>query len=196
MCRSRAMPGCLRVFFDGALAPKKTSRVHGTIQRTTRMLVFVARPDAFVELGHSSPPLPFSVRRVNAITSSTSRPAGAGISERSFAHPQQRFRHHCEVNVPDLRLRFHATNFRESVRLPTPSLRSVSRPIRGEILARSPFSAPICGALAVSPASTPLRVFSKPSGSKRSTGSTTRSSSPETPDGLSPKLKTRCAPLD
>jgi hypothetical protein len=160
------------------------------------MLVFVARPDAFVELGHSSPPLPFSVRRVNAITSSTSRPAGAGISERSFARPQQRFRHHCEVNVPDLRLRFHATNSRESVPLSTPPLRSVSRPIQGEILAKSPFPAPICGALAASPASTPLRVLFKPSGSKRSTGSATRSPSPETPDCLLPRLKTRFVPFD
>ena len=74
---------------------------------------------------------------------STSHPAGAGISERSFARPQQRFRHHCEVNVPDLRLRFHATNSRESVRLSTPPLRSVSRPIQGGIFAKSPFPAPI-----------------------------------------------------
>jgi hypothetical protein len=140
-------------------ATKKTSRIHGTIQRTTRMLVFVARPDALVEFGHSSPPLPFSLRRVNAVTSSTSHPAGAGISERSFARPQQRFRHHCGVNAPDLRLRFHTTNSRESVRLSTPPLRSVSRPTQGEILAKSPFPAPICGALAASPASTPLRAF-------------------------------------
>ena len=33
------------------------------------MLVFVARPDALVEFGHCSPPLPFSLRRVNAVTS-------------------------------------------------------------------------------------------------------------------------------
>ncbi len=33
------------------------------------MLVFVARPDALIEFGHCSPPLPFSLRRVNAVTS-------------------------------------------------------------------------------------------------------------------------------
>ena len=33
------------------------------------MLVFVARPDAPVEFSHCSPSLPFSLRRVNAVTS-------------------------------------------------------------------------------------------------------------------------------
>ena len=99
-------------------------------------------------------------------------PAGAGISIRPFARSQRRFRHHCEVYVPGLYLRFHTENPRESVRFPAPPLRSVSRPNRGDLNTRNPFSAPISSAPDPSPASTPLRVFfRKPSGSKRSTGS-------------------------
>jgi len=102
----------------------------------------------------------------------TQHPAGTGISIWSFARSQRRFRHHCEVNVPDLYLRFHVEYPRESVRSLTPSLRSVSRPNRGEINARNPFFAPISNAPDLSPVSTPLEVFlRKPSGSKRSTGS-------------------------
>jgi hypothetical protein len=84
-------------------------------------------------------------RRLSACVGSGQQPhqtshlAGAGISERPFTRPQRRFRHHCEVDVPGLRLRFHTTNRRESVPLPAPSLRSVSKPTRGEILAGSPF---------------------------------------------------------
>jgi len=60
-----------------------------------------------------------------------SDPAGAGVSERPFTRPQQRFRHHYEVNVPDLRLPRRTAHLSESVRSPAPSLHSVSRPIRG-----------------------------------------------------------------
>jgi len=44
------------------------ARVHTTTQRTTRMLVFVVRPDALNKIGHRSPSPPFSLRRVTAIT--------------------------------------------------------------------------------------------------------------------------------
>jgi len=37
-----------------------------------------------------------------------SHPAGAGNSERPFPRLQRRFRYHCKVKGPDLRLRFHA----------------------------------------------------------------------------------------
>lgn len=112
--------------------------------------------------------------------------AGAGNSIRPFARSQRRFRHHCEVKVPGLHLRFPTGNPRESVRLPAPSLRSVSRPNRGDIHARNPLSAPISNVPALSPAPTPLQVlFRKPSGSKRSAGPITGSSSCRTSDCLS-----------
>jgi hypothetical protein len=108
----------------------------------------------------------------------TQHPAGAGISIRPFARSQRRFRHHCEVNVPGLHLRFHVGNPRKPVRSQTPSLRSVSRPNRGDLNARNPFSAPISNIPDLSPVSTPPRVlFRKPSGSKRSTGPISGSSS-------------------
>lgn len=111
-------------------------------------------------------------------------PAGTGISIRPFARSQRRFRHHCEVNVPGLHLRFHIRNPREPVRFLAPSLRSVSRPNRGAINARNPFPAPISNVPESSPASTPLQVlFRKPSGSKRSTGSRFRK--PISPDARS-----------
>jgi hypothetical protein len=98
-------------------------------------------------------------------------PAGTGISIRPFARSQRRFRHHCEVDVPGLHLRFHIGNPRKSVRSLAPSLRPVSRPNRGDINARNPFSAPISNVPDLSPVSTPFQVlFRKPSGSKRSTG--------------------------
>jgi hypothetical protein len=99
-------------------------------------------------------------------------PAGAGISIRPFARSQRRLRHHCEVNVPDLYLQFPIRDYREPVRFRTLPLRSVSRPNRGDVIARNPFSASISDAPDFSPISTPLQVLSrKPSGSKRSTGS-------------------------
>jgi hypothetical protein len=67
------------------------ARVHGTIYRTTRMLVFDVRQDF--------------------------TPTGAGILKRTFARLQQRFRHHCKVIAPALRLRFHERNFRAAFRL-------------------------------------------------------------------------------
>ena len=75
---------------------------------------------------------------------------------------------HSEVKAPALHLRFPAEYLRGSVRSRTPSLRSVSRPIRGAIAARYPFPAPISGALVV-PAClhSPLGPF-EPSGSVRS----------------------------
>jgi hypothetical protein len=85
----------------------------------------------------------------------------------SFARPQRRFRHF-GVNVPALHLRFPAEHLRGSVRSRAPSLRSVSRPIRGAIVAQHPFPAPISGALVSSTRlRSPLGTFA-PSGSKRS----------------------------
>jgi len=110
---------------------------------------------------YRSPSRPFSVRRVVAINSPqrTEHPAGAGISIRPFARSQRRLRHHCEVNVSGLHLRFPVENLRESVRFRALPLRSVSRPIRGDVNARHPFSAPISNTPDSSPVSAPLRVF-------------------------------------
>lgn len=92
----------------------------------------------------------------------------AEISERPFTRPQQRFRHHCEVNVPDLRLPSHTAKFREAVRSPAPSRHSVSRP-KWAISSRvTRFSRPFAPPLQATAASTPLWVL-RPSGSKRST---------------------------
>jgi hypothetical protein len=108
----------------------------------------------------------------------TSHPAGAGISERPFARPQQRFRHHCEVNVPGLRLRFHTTNCRDPFHSRLP--RSVR--FRGRYGAQSSPEARFprqFAALLQSPRHPlPFGLF-EPSGSKRSTGLTARSSSRE-----------------
>ncbi len=117
------------------------------------------------------------------ISRRTWHPVGAGISIRPFARSQRRFRHHCEVNVPGLHLRFHTEDFCESVRFPALPLRSVSRPNRGDVNARNPFSAPAFNTPNSSPISTPLQAFfRKPSGSKRSTGSKPGSSSHQTSD--------------
>ena len=144
--------------------PEKTSRVHGTIQRTTRMLVFAPQPDV----------LPFR----------TPHPAGTGISERSFARPQRRFRRHCEVNAPDLRLRFHPENLHGTVRSAIPPLRSVSRPITGRDLHREPVFPRISPALRDFPGIHSPSGLLKPSGSKRSTGSIGGSSPGGTPVNL------------
>lgn len=95
---------------------------------------------------------------------------GAGISVRSFTRPQRRFHAISESMLPSLHLRFPAEYLRGSVRYQAPSLRSVSRPTRGVILAQYPFPALVSGAL-VSSASlrSPLGTLA-PSGSKRSTG--------------------------
>ena len=98
-------------------------------------------------------------------------PTGVGISIRPFARSQRRLRHHCEVYVPGLYLRFHIEDLRESVRFPAPSLRSVSRPNRGDLNTRNPLLTRSPTFL-ISPRSPlPFGSFSKPSGSKRSTGS-------------------------
>jgi hypothetical protein len=89
----------------------------------------------------------------------TSASAGAGISVRPFARSQRRFRHHCEVYVPGLHLRFPVRKLCESVRSPAPSLRSVSRPNRGDLFARNPLSASISNVPDLSPVSTPLQVL-------------------------------------
>ncbi len=102
------------------------------------------------------------MRRVSAINGPhrTQHLAGAGNSKRPFARSQRRFRHHCEVNVPGLPLRFHAEYLPKPVRSRTPSLRSVSKPIRGEFYIRYPLSAPILRRSRDSiPISTPLQVL-------------------------------------
>jgi hypothetical protein len=77
----------------------------------------------------------------------------------------------------------HIEDFRESVRFPALPLRSVSRPNRGDVNARNPFSAPVLNTPNSSPISTPLQaVFQQPFGSKRSTGSKPGSSSHQTSD--------------
>lgn len=111
--------------------------------------------------------------------------AGAGISMRPFARSQRRFRHHCEVNVPGLHLRFPIENICEAVRFMAISLPSVSRPNRGDVNARNPFFAPVFDSPNSCPVSTPPSgLFRKPLGSKRSTGSKPGSSSCQTSDGL------------
>jgi hypothetical protein len=142
------------------------------------MRTFALRPDAPDELLTARHRCLSALRRVIAISAFKPRvliglqhPAGAGISVRPFARSQRRFRHHCEVNVPGLHLRFHIRKLCESVRSPAPSLRSVSRPNRGDLYARNPLSASISNVPDLSPVSTPLQVlFRRPSGSKRSTG--------------------------
>jgi len=77
----------------------------------------------------------------------------------------------------------HTGNPRESVPSLAPSLRSVSRPNRGDFYARNPLSAPISSVPDLSPISTPLQaLFQRPSGSKRSTGPISESSSHRTFD--------------
>jgi len=85
-----------------------------------------------------------------------------------FRSPATTLSRHFGVNVPALHLRFPAEHLRGSVRSQAPSLRSVSRPIRGAIVAQHPFPAPISGALVSSiRLRSPLGTFA-PSGSKRS----------------------------
>lgn len=117
---------------------------------------------------------------------SKQHPAGAGISERPFTRSQQRDCHHYEVNVPGLRLQFHAEDLCETVRCPTPSLRSISRPMRGVIKARHPFFAPIYGAPAIFPVPTPLRAVSGPPDQSVQPARFTGSSSPDPSDRHSP----------
>ena len=88
-----------------------------------------------------------------------------------FHSPATTFSRHFGVNVPVLHLQLHTEYLRGSVRSWTPSLRSVSRPIRGVLIAQHPFPAPISGALVASPdLHSPLGPFA-PSRSMRSAGS-------------------------
>ena len=116
--------------------------------------------------------LPFSLPQVNARTLSLafalyrSRNFGA-----VFRSPATTLSRHFGVNVPVLHLQLHTEYLRGAVRSWTPSLRSVSRPIRGVLNAQHPFPAPISGALVTSPGlHSPLGPFA-PSRSMRSAGS-------------------------
>ena|SRR5580704_12220155 len=149
------------------------------------MRTFALRPSVPGRTAKCSPSPPFrhamghSFSRPQPAPSSDSHSTGTGISIRPFARSQRRFRHHCEVYVPGLHLRFHIENLGESVRFHALPLRSVSRPNRGDVNARNPLLAPIFHVPDLSPISTPLQVlFRKPSGSKRSTGSISGSPSP------------------
>jgi len=85
-----------------------------------------------------------------------------------FRSPATTFSRHSGVNVPVLHLQFPTEHLRKPVRCQTPSLRSVSRPIRGAFIAQHPFPTPISGALMDSVClRSPLGSFA-PSGSKRS----------------------------
>jgi len=161
------------------------------------MQVFVVRPDAFDKLGHRSPSPPFGLRRVNAITRSKRRilpepESRSGLSlarNGAFATIARSAFPTCAF---DSTLQTFANPFHSRL------LRSVR--FRGRHGAKSSpearFPRQFAALLQFSPASTPLWVFFKPSGSKRSTGSTTRSPSRETLDCPLPRLKTRCVPLD
>ena len=123
-----------------AAAPKKTPKVHGTIQRTTRMLVFVVRPDAPDRIRRRSPTPPFSLRRVNAtaspdFSSCRSRNLGAAFHSPATALSPP-LRGHRSRPAPSTPHRSTTANPFDST---APSLRSVSRPIRGEILAGTRF---------------------------------------------------------
>src|SRR5437762_1232505 len=107
------------------------------------MLVFVARPDALAEFGYHSPAPLFSLRRVGATASShfaSCRSRNLGTAFRSpataLSPPLRGHRSRPAPSIPHHKLS-------RSVPLPTPALRSVSRPIQGAILAGSPFPAPI-----------------------------------------------------
>jgi hypothetical protein len=121
-----------------------------------------------------------SLRRVSATDKSSvdSHLAGTGISERPFARPQRRFRHHCEVNAPGLRLQFHTENCHEAVRLPTPALLDGFEAVSGRNRRRQPVFRSLFPALSRLPRHPlPFGSLEKPSGSKRSTGYTARSPS-------------------
>jgi hypothetical protein len=114
----------------------------------------------------------------------TLHPAGAGISERPFARPQQRFRHHCGVkcsrpapSIPHYKLsrtRSTSGSFAPFGFEADPGRYPRQKPV---FRANLPRSCSLCGIHSPSG-------FSQPSGSKRSTGSTTRSSSRRTSDCL------------
>ena len=88
----------------------------------------------------------------------------------AFRSPATTLSRHFGVNAPALHLQLRTEHLRESVRSQAPSLRSVSRPIRGVLIAQHPFPAPISGALVAPPGlHSPLGSFA-PSGSKRSAG--------------------------
>jgi len=117
--KKTVQPGCWsQIAGSFQWAKKKTTRVHGTIQRPVCMPTFASRRD--------DPDQRSTARRhcLSARSGSllqthphrTRRPAGAGISIRPFARSQRRFRHHCKVNAPGLHLRFHTESSRESVR--------------------------------------------------------------------------------
>lgn len=57
------------------------------------------------------------------------------------------FRHHYEVNAPDLRLHFRVRNLRKPVRSKAPSLGSVFETVPGEFNATGPLPAPISATL-------------------------------------------------
>ena len=114
-------------------------------------------------------------RRLSACHGSTPQPLSMAFAlyrsrylGTAFRSPATTLSHHFGVKAPALHLRFHTEYLRESVRSRAPSLRSVSRPIRGVLIARHPFPAPISGALVASAClHSPSGPF-KPSGSKRS----------------------------
>ena len=165
--------------------PKKTSRVHGTIQRPVCMRTFALRRSAPDERpvarhrrfsacdGSQQPARP---QRTNTLPEPESRYGLSLAHNDAFATIARSMFLACTFA-------FHVRNPREPVRLPAPSLRSVSRPNRGDVNARNPFSAPLSNTPNSSPISTPLQAFfRKPSGSKRSTGSKPGSSSHQTSD--------------
>jgi hypothetical protein len=86
-------------------------------------------------------------------------PAEAGISERSFARSQRRFRHHCEVNAPGLFLRFHAEKPSRTRSILSSSAPSGFEAVWGEFRAVNPLSASISNAPLIPPTSTPVWVF-------------------------------------
>jgi hypothetical protein len=140
----------------------KTSRVHGTIERTAGMLGVRSAARCSRVSAYRSPALLFncagSVRftdpqRIEHLT-------GTGNSKRPFARSQRRFRHHCEVDAPGLPLRFRAKELPKPVRSRTPPLRAgFEKPPQGEISALHPLPEPISSAPVTSPVSTPLQVF-------------------------------------
>jgi hypothetical protein len=147
----------------------KASRVHGTIERTTRMLSVRSAAKCALSFACCSPALPFSLLWVNA--------PNAFYGYRTLPEPVSRLTFRSSVTtfcaIPEsmllaLHLRFPTEKPREFVRSWATPLRPVSRPIRGDLNAQHPFPAPISGALVI-PAClrSPLGPFA-PSGSKRS----------------------------
>src|SRR5579863_9416138 len=138
------------------------------------------------------PTLPARRRRLSVPSGSMQKtrlqyphPAGAGNSERPFARPQRRFRHHYEVNAPDLRLRFHAGVSSRTRSTESSSARFGFEADTGRILHLRPVvRADLRRSCDAIRSPLPFRLF-QPSGSKRSTGFTTTSSPHLTPDCLS-----------